>query len=159
MIQESLEGWYRSKYLHEGEVRYMAVTHLEPIAARKVFPCGDEPALKAKFRISVTVPADRTVISNMDPILVGYENDMKTVTFATTPIMSTYLLAVVVGNFDMISDVASGVTIRVYTPVGGKERGRFALQVAKSVLTFFGEYFNSPYPLDKLVCRYDSKTF
>lgn len=128
------------------------VTHMEPIAARKVFPCGDEPALKSKFDISVTVPKDRDVISNMDPIEKEVHGDYKTVRFDTTPLMSTYLLALVVGNFDTLEgETETGIKVRVFTPVGGKERGKFALEVAKKTLTFFGDYFNAPYPLPKLV--------
>ena len=56
---------------------------------------------------------------------------MKRVTFARTPIMSTYLLAFVVGEFDYVEERDSnGVLVRVYTPVGKAEQGRFALEVS-----------------------------
>ena len=56
---------------------------------------------------------------------------MKRVTFARTPIMSTYLLAFIVGEFDYVEqrDI-NGVLVRVYTPVGKKEQGQFALDVS-----------------------------
>ena len=58
------------------------------------------------------------------------DNNMKRVVFNRTPIMSTYLLAFIVGEFDYIEERDSnGVLVRVYTPVGKKEEGRFALQV------------------------------
>lgn len=125
---------------------------MEPVAARKVFPCADEPALKSNFEISVTIPEDRDVISNMEPNNVIVKGKFKTVSFDKTPKMSTYLFAIVVGNFDVVEDkTASGVIVRVYTPVGEKHRGHFALNVAKQVITFFDEYFATPYPLPKLV--------
>lgn len=55
---------------------------------------------------------------------------MKVVSFERTPIMSTYLLAFVVGEFDYVEDRDSdNVLIRVYTPKGKKEQGQFALEV------------------------------
>ena len=45
--------------------------------------------------------------------------------------MSTYLLAYVIGEYDFVEDTDSnGVIVRVYTPVGKKEQGRFALEVS-----------------------------
>ena len=59
------------------------------------------------------------------------EGDLKRVTFARTPIMSTYLLAFVVGEFDYVEERdTNGVLVRVYTPVGKAEQGRFALEVS-----------------------------
>ena len=56
----------------------------------------------------------------------------KVVTFDRTPVMSTYLLAFITGEYDFVQDQdADGVTVRVYTPVGKKEQGQFALEVSK----------------------------
>ena len=58
------------------------------------------------------------------------DGNLKRVTFARTPIMSTYLLAFIVGEFDFVEQKdANGVLVRVYTPVGRKEQGKFALDV------------------------------
>lgn len=63
--------------------------------------------------------------------------DLKSVVFNRTPIMSTYLLAFVVGEYDFVEEKDSnGVLVRVYTPVGKKEQGRFALQVIPFQFTF-----------------------
>lgn len=65
--------------------------------------------------------------------------------------MSTYLVAVVVGEYDYIEDRSKdGVLVRVYTPVGKKEQGKFALHVATKVLPYYKEYFNIAYPLPKI---------
>lgn len=65
--------------------------------------------------------------------------------------MSTYLVAVVVGDFDHVEDKSEdGVLVRVYTPVGVKDQGRFALYVATKVLPFYKEYFQIAYPLPKI---------
>lgn len=72
-------------------------------------------------------------------------------TFKTTPIMSTYLVAMVIGEFDYIQEYDSdGVCVRVYTPKGKTEQGVFALHVASKVLPYYKEYFGIPYPLPKM---------
>ena len=64
---------------------------------------------------------------------VDVDEALVSVTFARTPIMSTYLLAFVVGEYDYVEDKDSdGVLIRVYTPVGKSEQGAFALEVRAS---------------------------
>jgi puromycin-sensitive aminopeptidase len=64
--------------------------------------------------------------------------------------MSTYLVAYVIGEFDYLETKDSnGVNIRVYTPVGKKEHGQFALDIASKVLPFYAEYFNIKYPIPK----------
>lgn len=73
------------------------------------------------------------------------------VRFDTTPIMSTYLVAVVVGEYDYVEGKSNdGVLVRVYTPLGKKEQGLFALNVATKVLPYYKEYFNIAYPLPKM---------
>lgn len=71
------------------------------------------------------------------------ENDKewKVLTFQRTPVMSTYLLAFVVGEYDYVEKTdTDGVLVRVYTPVGKKDQGTFALEVCErffSILSFF----------------------
>jgi len=82
-----------------------------------------------------------------------YEPDDKLhiVKFDRTPIMSTYLVAFVVGEFDHVEErSADGVLCRVYTPVGKKEQGRFGLYVTAKVLPYYKEYFGVEYPLPKM---------
>ena len=75
----------------------------------------------------------------------------ETLVFERTPIMSTYLVAVVVGEFDYIEDKSSdGVLVRVYTPKLKKEQGQFALEVATKVLPYYKTYFGIAYPLPKI---------
>jgi puromycin-sensitive aminopeptidase len=79
------------------------------------------------------------------------DNTWKVVTYERTPIMSTYLLAFVVGEYDYVEDKdADGVLVRVYTPVGKKEQGQFALEVAVKTLPFYKDYFKIAYPLPKM---------
>lgn len=65
--------------------------------------------------------------------------------------MSTYLVAVAVGEFDFIETLTpKGVKVRVYTPLGKTESGHFALDAAVKILPYFEDFFKVPYPLPKL---------
>ncbi|XP_062159285.1 aminopeptidase M1-like isoform X2 [Alnus glutinosa] len=76
---------------------------------------------------------------------------LKTVSYQESPIMSTYLVAVVVGLFDYVEDCTSdGVKVRVYCQVGKANQGKFALTVAVGTLELYKEYFDVPYSLPKL---------
>ena len=84
------------------------------------------------------------------------KKDLKHVKFATTPQMSTYLLAFIVGTFEYIEAYTSGehnghpVQARVYALPGAVEQGRHALTVATAALEYFAKVFGEPYPLPKM---------
>lgn len=151
-LNDKLKGLYRSKYVNQtGEDCYAAVTQFEPTDARRCFPCWDEPALKATFDISLIVPPKLVALSNMPVKTTTPQGDLIRYDFETTPIMSTYLVAVVVGEYDFVEDKsADGVVVRVYTRPGKKEQGLFALHVATKVLPYYKNYFNIAYPLPKI---------
>ncbi|XP_049874380.1 puromycin-sensitive aminopeptidase [Pectinophora gossypiella] len=151
-INDKMKGLYRSKYLTPGgEERYAAVTQFEATDARRCFPCWDEPAIKATFDITLEVPANRVALSNMPVKEEKTNGDKKIVKFDTTPVMSTYLVAVVVGEYDYVEKKSrDGVLVRVYTPVGKSKQGMFALEVAAKVLPYYKEYFDIAYPLPKI---------
>jgi puromycin-sensitive aminopeptidase len=168
-LNDKLHGFYRSEYEHElaGETRVMAVTQFEACDARRAFACWDEPAIKATFEISLACDAELTAISNTHVVqtLVRPRKHAhlraltrskastleKVWRFAETPVMSTYLVGMVVGEFDHVSTVTDeGVLVSVYTPVGRSERGKFALDVGAKALSFYTQRFGIPYPLKKL---------
>jgi len=150
-LSDNLAGLYRSFYTNQsGEKRAMAVTQFEPTDARRAFPCMDDPALKAVFQVQVCTHADRLVISNTQVISVSSDKEWKLWKFAATPVMSTYLLAWVVGEFDKIVDYTDrGIETTVYTPLGRSEEGQFAMNVAKKALSFFEKEYGVNYPLKK----------
>ncbi|XP_037041212.1 puromycin-sensitive aminopeptidase-like [Bradysia coprophila] len=148
-LHQRMKGFYRCK---QADGSYGASTHFEPTCARMAFPCWDEPSLKATFDISLRVPENKTALSNMDVKNVNSDQiGFKTYHFNTTPLMSTYLVAFVVGDYDFVEDKVpdKDLTVRVYTPTGKKEQGRFALKVAKECLGLYNEYFGIAYPLKK----------
>ena len=152
-LNDKLRGFYRSRYTDDsGRERFMATTQFEATDARRAFLCWDEPAMKARFRLTLLAPAGLAAVSNM-PIVSQKEETPGTsrIEFAETPPMSTYLLAFVVGDLRSIEERAPGGTlIRVWAPAGKEEQGRFALEVAVKLLGYFNDYFGVPYPLEKL---------
>jgi puromycin-sensitive aminopeptidase len=152
ILNDKLRGFYRSEYtLPDGAKRVMATTQFEAPDARRAFPCWDEPAHKATFEISLVIPEDLTAISNMPVVSeTPQAAGTKLVRFAESPIMSTYLLAIMVGEFECVEAQAEGTLVRVWTTPGKKEQGRFALDVSCQLLRFYNNYFGIPYPLPKL---------
>ncbi|KAK7352549.1 hypothetical protein VNO80_17972 [Phaseolus coccineus] len=151
ILNDRMKGLYRSTYEYNGEKKTMAVTQFEPADARRCFPCWDEPACKATFKITLDVPSELVALSNMPVVEEITNGNLKTVSYQESPIMSTYLVAVVVGLFDYVEDHTSdGVKVRVYCQVGKANQGRFALDVAVKTLELYKNYFATPYALPKL---------
>ena len=152
-LNDKLRGFYRSQYTTpEGEQTYLAATQFEATDARRAFPCWDEPACKAKFEVTLVIPANLVAISNT-PVVVEapVEWGLKSVRFAETPLMSTYLLAFAVGDFiSREQRAANNTTVAVWTTRGKEEQGRFALDTSVQLLAYFNDYFGIPYPLEKL---------
>ena len=150
-IVDGLYGWYRSKYKDGDETKWLAVTQFESTSARNAFVCIDEPSAKATFDVTLNIDAAHTAISNTEIVKSQTTDGKKSVKFARTPIMSTYLLAFLVGDFEYIETTnEEGVVVRVYTTAGKKEQGQFAMDVAAKTLSFYKDYFGIAYPLTKL---------
>jgi aminopeptidase N len=148
ILNDKLRGFYRST----ANGRKYAVSQLEATDARRAFPSFDEPRFKASFDVSLTVPQGDTVISNGRPKAdtPGPEPGTHTVTFERTPKMSTYLVAMLVGDFVCRSGSADGTAIRVCTTPDKIGQAGFALQAAEQQLAFFNQYFDIKYPFGKL---------
>ena len=153
ILNDKMAGFYRSTYTDAaGAQKPMAVTQFEATDARRAFPCWDEPACKATFEVTMRVPAGLQALGNMpvarSAALPSGETD---VTFQPTPVMSTYLLAFVIGEFEAVSGKTKhGVDVSVWTPLGLKAEGEFPLSVGIKTLEYFTEFFDQPYPLPKM---------
>ncbi len=154
-IPETPNGIYHDDYRIAGVPKRMLVTQFEVGDARRMFPGWDEPAFKATFQLGVTLPRNYLPVSNM-PVLSSFPAGLNTrrVLFATTPRMSTYLLALVAGDLSAVQGSASDSTgttlIDAYAPTGEQQDGAYALHAATDILPYYNSYFGVPYPLPKL---------
>lgn len=172
-IQTNMSGFYRSNYkdLMTNEDKYMLSTQFEATDARGTFPCVDEPDRKATFKVSLSADSHLTVLSNMPEEFSQVEGGETRHIFHTTPLMSTYLVAWAVGEYEFIEGVTekriyptlqdysvvdgtssrqAALPIRVYTAIGKRNQGKFALSVATKVVDLFSDLFKISYPLPKL---------
>jgi aminopeptidase N/puromycin-sensitive aminopeptidase len=148
VLNDKLRGFYLSKT----KTRNYAVTQFEPTDARRAYPGFDEPALKATYDIALVVDAADTAISNTNIISdePGPVAGKHTLRFATTPKMSTYLVAFLVGDFKCTEGKSDGVPIRACSTPDKVELTKFALESAKYVLHYYNDYFEIKYPMPKL---------
>ena len=125
ILNDKLVGLYRSEYKDKnGKPKFMASTQFEAADARRAFPCWDEPEAKATFDVSVITDNGLAAISNM-PIVSKKKIGKKTVyTFDSTPMMSTYLLYVGVGDFEFLQGRLGKTMIRIVTTKGKKNLGK-----------------------------------
>ena len=148
ILNDKLRGFYLSK----ANGRNYAVSQMEATDARRAFPCFDEPAKKATFDIALMIDAADSAISNGAPIsdTAGPEPGKHTVTFATTQKMSTYLVALLVGDFVCREGASDGIAIRVCSTPDKKALTAFAMTAAEHQVKFFNDYFGIKYPFGKL---------
>lgn len=150
ILNDRLLGFYRSQYVQNGKTKYLATTQFEAADARRAFPCWDEPEAKATFDISIIADNKFTAISNM-PIKSKKKIGSKTLySFSKTPIVSTYLIYLGVGEFEYLTGKVGKIKISVITTKGNKSKGKFSLDLGKKLLTSYEKYFGIKYPLPKL---------
>jgi puromycin-sensitive aminopeptidase len=147
-LNDKMRGFYRSSYQRpDGTKGVLATTQFESTSARRAFPCFDEPALKSTFEVTLVVRQGLTAISNM-PVAAEEpaEGGRRRIRYAKSPVMPTYLLAFIVGEFESIeSKTKDGVPVRVFATPGRSGLCRFALETAVRGLEFFDGYYGIPY--------------
>src|SRR5262245_38082123 len=154
ILNDKLHGFYRSTYKDAtGQDKMLASTQFESTDARRAFPCWDEPALKAVFQTTLVIPEGLTAISNTaivrETVLPG--TGKKEVVFADTIKMSTYLVAFIVGEFIGTEPMfVDNAPLRVWAVPGKGHLAKFGQEIGAASLKFFSQYYNRPYPGDKL---------
>ncbi|MFP2931329.1 M1 family metallopeptidase [Pyxidicoccus sp. 3LG] len=137
----------------EGGEHYL-YTFFEPVDARRAFPCFDEPAFKVPWKLSFTVKAGHVALANhpvvsREPLADGLER----VSFAQSVPMPSYLVAFVVGPFDVVDAGTVGrkaVPLRFIVPKGRGPETAYAASVTPRIVTQLEDFFDQPYPYEKL---------
>jgi len=104
VLNDKLVGFYRSRYEFKGKERYLATTQFEAADARRAFPCWDDPESKATFDVSLIVDVGLSAISNMPVSSKSKAGNKTAFRFDTTPVMSTYLLYMGVGDLNSLRE-------------------------------------------------------
>jgi len=139
-------GLYKSEV---GGTPYL-FTQFQAVDAREAFPCWDEPAFKIPFQVTVTHPDGLVAISNQPVESESVADGWRRVEFRATPPLSSYLVALAVGPFDLVDVEGGSVPIRVVTTKGQGDRAGFALEEAAPILASAERWFGTPYPFEKL---------
>jgi puromycin-sensitive aminopeptidase len=152
ILNDKLHGFYRSQYTDAaGTSHIAATTQFEATDARRAFPCWDEPALKAVYKVTLLIDENLTAVSN-----AGIESERKLdggkkeVVFKDTVKMSTYLLAFIIGEFEATAPIDAGTPLRIVHVPGKRELTGWAHAIGAFSLKFFANYYGIPYPGDKL---------
>jgi aminopeptidase N len=150
-ITDTMNGIYPGYYDINGEKKELLATQFESHYARLAFPCIDEPSAKATYDVTLTTEENVTVLGNMPVKWQRTEENQLVTAFETTPRMSTYLLAWVVGDLQKkTATTKSGVEVNVWSTLAHAENNLdFALDIATRTIDFFDEFFGVPYPLPK----------
>jgi len=154
-LNDKLRGFYRSTFSDtDGIEQVIATTQFEATDARRAFPCWDEPDHKASFAISLVVDEELFAVSNAREIsrtAVPNRPGKHIVRFAETIVMSTYLVAFIVGPLEATDPVdVDGIPMRVIFPKGKRHLTAYALEVGEFCLRHFANYYGIAYPGDKL---------
>jgi puromycin-sensitive aminopeptidase len=153
ILNDQLHGFYRSTYMApDGESKTIATTQFEATDARRAFPCWDEPDLKATYTVTLIVDDGLLAVSNSAEMKRQTLDSGKVrVEFAETIKMSTYLVAFIVGDLEATEAVdVDGIPLRIIAPPGNIDLTPFALEVGTHALKYFSQYYDIPYPGDKL---------
>lgn len=151
-----LQGLYKVKV---GDDAYV-VTQMEATSARYAFPSFDEPRFKTPFRVTLTVPKDEVAVANTQPIeeVPAGDGKWKTLTFAVTKPLPTYLVAVAVGPWDVVQGPILApntvrkepIPLRGIGPRGTGPQFKWILDQTPMIVKYYEEYTQQPYPFDKL---------
>jgi alanyl aminopeptidase len=142
-------GLYRAR---DGE-RWYAFTQFQPLSARRAFPCFDQPEFKTPFRVTLRVPRALLAVSSAPMVSRVTRGEERIFDFAETEPIPTYLLALAVGEFDVVDvsrDGRPGPELRILTPAGRGRLARFAAGRTPPILDWLSDWFGQPLPFAKL---------
>jgi aminopeptidase N len=151
VIRNDVRGLFLLAFtLPDGKPSQILSSGFEPTDARMMFPCWDEPAFRARFRISVTVPSHWAAISNMPVHQRLVRGATAIVSFERSPKMPTYLVHVTSGDFVRIAARSRDTDLGIWAIRGQEQNGKIALANAQDILADYNDYFGYPFALPKL---------
>ena len=151
----TLQGYY--KVVFAGDA--YAMTQMEPISARLAFPCFDEPGFKAPLDLSLTIPdADKAVANAAETGSKPAGAGWKTITFAQTRPLPTYLYAWAVGPWDIVDGPtippnqwrSTPLPVRGIATRGNGAKMQRALAMVPGIIEHEEAYYGFGYPFGKL---------
>jgi aminopeptidase N len=150
-INTSAAGLFAIDYQDpDGTKQRMLATQFEAPDARRFAPMWDEPSFKAKFTLAAVAPKGQLAYSNMPAKVTKLSGDRQLYSFAESPIMSSYLLFLGMGEVERKTIMAGKTEIGVITRKGVVDQGDYALKAAKDLLAYYNDYFGVAYPLPKM---------
>ena len=153
ILNDKLRGFYRSTFRDaSGAEHVIATTQMQATDCRRAFPCWDEPDFKAVFGITLVIDPELLAVSNGPEVeRTERPGGRVAVRFADTMVMSTYLVAFVVGPLEATAAVdVDGIPLRVVHVPGKGHLAGFGLDVGAFCLRWFQRYYGIPYPSDKV---------
>ncbi|WP_379677513.1 M1 family metallopeptidase [Massilia consociata] len=150
-INREGRGLFYVNYKAGGRDKKLIATTMAPTDARRMLPTWDEPAFRARFKLTVDVPGNFTAYSTT-PVekREALPGGMQRVTFGNTPKMPSYLVVLVAGELERLAGRQDGVDIGIVTTEGKLGSAAFPLAATRDLLHYFNNYFGIPYPLPKL---------
>jgi aminopeptidase N len=150
-IETGPDGLFAQPYRKpDGTAGLMLSTQFEATDARRMFPCWDEPAFRATFQLTATVPAAFATVSNMPVMRKTVHGALATTTFYPSPKMPSYLVEFSAGDLARISADHDGTNFGVWAVKGQEQDGQVALANAQTILADYNDYFGVKFPLPKL---------
>jgi aminopeptidase N len=150
-IETQPQGLFAQKYTKSGGGQaVMLSTQFEATDARRMFPCWDEPAFRATFHLTVTVPKSWATVGNMPIAQRSVHGESATVSFQRSPKMPSYLVEFTAGDLREVSAARGGTRFGIWAVAGREQDGAVALASAQDILADYNDYFAYPYPLPKL---------
>jgi aminopeptidase N len=150
-IETQPQGLFAQKYTKSGGGQaVMLSTQFEATDARRMFPCWDEPAFRATFHLTVTVPKSWATVGNMPLAQRSVHGESATVSFQRSPKMPSYLVEFTAGDLREVSAARGGTRFGIWAVAGREQDGAVALASAQDILADYNDYFAYPYPLPKL---------
>lgn len=158
--QDETTGIFKTNFMDQktgASNNFVIATHCQPSFARTIFPCVDEPSLKATFQLSIKTLEKFKVISNMTQLSSDILEDgvKRLITFRKTPSMLTSVFGFVVGDLEHIRSEVSlahsnkTIPLSVYSPWNITD-STFTLDTVQKYLPILETFFQKEYPLDKL---------